>query len=197
MLNTSRLEVIDVVGTLSTGKVKAGEEGNDSFKFSRFFLHQPQHPCISWICLFQGKSFSITEHQEQYREDCQRIFEVQNKVLASDEVLLLTAHYWWGCKKQWWWRGGEEEEEDLNEMGRNIEKMLSNKKTNNQFSDNISTEDFLTQTSETFLSETRKGVNCTNLRRARSKAPEEKETLQEEHERNQRGVGWCHVQRPW
>ena len=41
----------------------------------------------------------------------------------------------------------------MNEMGRNIEKMLSNKKTNNQFSDNISTEDFLTQTSETSLSE--------------------------------------------
>ena len=157
MFNTSRLEVIDVVGTLSTGKVKAGEEGNDSFKFSRFFLHQPQHPCISWICLFQGKS----------------VF-----------------HHWTSGAVQ-------EEEEDLNEMGRNIEKMLSNKKTNNQFSDNISTEDFLTQTSETFLSETRKGVNCTNLRRARSKAPEEKETLQEEHERNQRGVGWCHVQRPW
>ena len=40
---------------------------------------------------YRGNRFSITEHQEQYREDCQRIFEVQNKVLASDEVL--TAHY--------------------------------------------------------------------------------------------------------
>merc|ERR1719188_2807005 len=27
------------------------------------------------------------EHQARYREDCQRIFEVQNKVLASDEIL--------------------------------------------------------------------------------------------------------------
>ena len=32
----SRWEVIDVVRTLSTEKVKAGEEGSDSFKFSRF-----------------------------------------------------------------------------------------------------------------------------------------------------------------
>ena len=32
-----RWEVIDVVRTLSTEKVKAGEEGADSFKFSRFF----------------------------------------------------------------------------------------------------------------------------------------------------------------
>ena len=47
MFNTSRWEVIDVVRTLSTEKVKAGEEGNDSFKFSRFSLHQPQYPCIS------------------------------------------------------------------------------------------------------------------------------------------------------
>ena len=31
-----RWEVIDVVRTLSTEKVKAGEEGADSFKFSRF-----------------------------------------------------------------------------------------------------------------------------------------------------------------
>ena len=47
----------------------------------------------------------------------------------------------------------EGEEEDLDEMGRNIEKMLSNKKTNNQFHENISTEDFSTQIFETSLSE--------------------------------------------
>ena len=63
----SRWEVIDVVRTLSTEKVKAGEEGDQ--KFSR------------------GNRHSIAEHQERYREDCQRIFDVQNKVLASEEVL--------------------------------------------------------------------------------------------------------------
>ena len=63
----SRWEVIDVVRTLSTEKVKAGEDGDQ--KFSR------------------GNRHSIAEHQERYREDCQRIFDVQNKVLASNEVL--------------------------------------------------------------------------------------------------------------
>merc|ERR1712055_843973 len=104
----SRWEVIDVVRTLSTEKVKAGEEGMDSFKFSR------------------GNRFSIAEHQERYREDCQRIFEVQNKVLASDEVLS-------SDEAESSSDDEEVEEEDLDEMGRNIEKMLANKKTSNQF----------------------------------------------------------------
>ena len=43
----SRWEVIDVVRTLSTEKVKAGEEGSDSFKFSRF------------VSLFCASAFSI------------------------------------------------------------------------------------------------------------------------------------------
>jgi len=103
----SRWEVIDVVRTLSTEKVKAGEEGADSFKFSR------------------GNRFSIAEHQERYREDCQRIFEVQNKVLASEEVL--------SSDEDVTSSEEEEEEEDLDEMGKNIENMLSNKKTNKQF----------------------------------------------------------------
>merc|ERR1719341_1923757 len=104
----SRWEVIDVVRTLSTEKVKAGEEGADSFKFSR------------------GNRFSIAEHQERYKEDCQRIFEVQNKVLASDEVLS-------SDEAESSSDDDEGEEEDLDEMGRNIEKMLANKKTSNQF----------------------------------------------------------------
>ncbi|XP_030243753.1 transcription initiation factor TFIID subunit 1 isoform X6 [Drosophila navojoa] len=63
----TRWEVIDVVRTLSTEKAKAGEEGMD--KFSR------------------GNRFSIAEHQERYKEECQRIFDLQNRVLASSEVL--------------------------------------------------------------------------------------------------------------
>ena len=102
----SRWEVIDVVRTLSTERVKAGEEGADSFKFSR------------------GNRFSVAEHQERYREDCQRIFEVQNKVLASDEILSSDDGE----------SSTEEEEcdEDLVELGKNIENMLANKKTSNQ-----------------------------------------------------------------
>merc|ERR1712106_1281586 len=103
----SRWEVIDVVRTLSTEKVKAGEEGMDSFKFSR------------------GNRFSIAEHQETYREDCQRIFEVQNKVLASDEIL--TSDEEESSSEE------EEEDEDLDELGKNLENMVQNKKTSTQF----------------------------------------------------------------
>ena len=95
----------------------------------------PGFPCISLSILvslesasFRGNRFSIAEHQERYREDCQRIFEVQNKVLASDEVLSSDEAESSSDDDE-----AEEEEEDLDEMGRNIEKMLSNKKTNNQF----------------------------------------------------------------
>ena len=103
----SRWEVIDVVRTLSTEKVKAGEEGVDSFKFSR------------------GNRFSIAEHQERYREDCQRIFEVQNKVLASDEIL--------SSDEDETSSEEEEEDEDLDELGKNLENMVQNKKTSTQF----------------------------------------------------------------
>ena len=103
----SRWEVIDVVRTLSTEKVKAGEEGVDSFKFSR------------------GNRFSIAEHQERYREDCQRIFEVQNKVLASDEIL--------SSDDEETSSEEEEEDEDLDELGKNLENMVQNKKTSTQF----------------------------------------------------------------
>ena len=105
IMRLSRWEVIDVVRTLSTEKVKAGEEGD--MRFSR------------------GNRFSIAEHQERYREDCQRIFEVQNKVLASDEILSSDDA-----------ESSEEEDvndDDLDEMGKNLESMLSNKKTSSQF----------------------------------------------------------------
>lgn len=99
----SRWEVIDVVRTLSTEKAKAGEEGMD--KFSR------------------GNRFSIAEHQERYKEECQRIFDLQNRVLASEEVLSTDEG-----------ESSEEDISDIEEMGKNIENMLSNKKTSSQLS---------------------------------------------------------------
>ncbi|XP_040573195.1 transcription initiation factor TFIID subunit 1 [Lepeophtheirus salmonis] len=106
IMNLSRWQVIDVVRTLSTEKVKAGEDGDH--KFSR------------------GNRFSIAEHQERYRDDCQRLFVVQNRVLGSSEVLSSDEA-----------ESSEEEEdkddEDFNEMGKNLENMLSNKKTSSQF----------------------------------------------------------------
>lgn len=99
----SRWEVIDVVRTLSTEKAKAGEEGMT--KFSR------------------GNRFSIAEHQERYKEECQRIFDLQNRVLASNEVLSTDEG-----------ESSEEDSSDIEEMGKNIENMLSNKKTSTQLS---------------------------------------------------------------
>merc|ERR1712083_1253957 len=103
----SRWEVIDVVRTLSTEKVKSGMHGEDGEqKFSR------------------GNRFSIAEHQERYREDCQRIFDTQNKVLGSNEVLSSDDAY-----------SSEEEDDqdaDLDEMGKSLETLLSNKKSSSQ-----------------------------------------------------------------
>ncbi|KAI8436012.1 hypothetical protein MSG28_004148, partial [Choristoneura fumiferana] len=99
----SRWEVIDVVRTLSTEKAKAGEEGMT--KFSR------------------GNRFSIAEHQERYKEECQRIFELQNRVLSSTEVLSTDEA-----------ESSVSEESDLEEMGKNLENMLANKKTTEQLS---------------------------------------------------------------
>lgn len=100
----SRWEVIDVVRTLSTEKAKAGEEGMD--KFSR------------------GNRFSIAEHQERYKEECQRIFDLQNRVLSSAEVLSTDE----GESSE------DDSDEDIEEMGKNIENMLANKKTSSQVS---------------------------------------------------------------
>ncbi|XP_065085735.1 transcription initiation factor TFIID subunit 1-like isoform X2 [Ochlerotatus camptorhynchus] len=99
----SRWEVIDVVRTLSTEKAKAGEEGMD--KFSR------------------GNRFSIAEHQERYKEECQRIFDLQNRVLASSEILSTDEG-----------ESTASEESDLEELGKNLENMLANKKTSTQLS---------------------------------------------------------------
>ncbi|KAL1456949.1 hypothetical protein WDU94_001632 [Cyamophila willieti] len=99
----SRWEVIDVVRTLSTEKAKAGEEGMT--KFSR------------------GNRFSIAEHQERYKEECQRIFDLQNRVLSSQEVLSTDED-----------ESDDEDSSDMEEMGKNIENMLANKKTSVQLS---------------------------------------------------------------
>ncbi|CAG2104510.1 unnamed protein product [Medioppia subpectinata] len=102
----SRWEVIDVVRTLSTEQAKQqGEEAADTMsKFAR------------------GNRFSIAEHQERYKEECQRIFELQNRVLSNKEELSTDEDE------------SEEEDSDIEEMGKNIESMLANKKTSHQIS---------------------------------------------------------------
>ena len=98
----SRWEVIDVVRTLSTEQAKAGSDSMS--KFAR------------------GNRFSIAEHQERYKEECQRVFDLQNRVLQSNEVLSTDEDE------------SEEEDSDIEEMGKNIESMLTNKKTSQELS---------------------------------------------------------------
>ncbi|XP_033631522.1 transcription initiation factor TFIID subunit 1-like isoform X1 [Asterias rubens] len=96
----SRWEVIDVVRTYSTQQAKMGE--TSTAKFAR------------------GNRFGIAEHQERYKEECQRIFDLQNKVLASDEILSTDED------------SSSGDDSDFEEMGKNIESMLTNKKTSVQ-----------------------------------------------------------------
>ncbi|XP_031550015.1 transcription initiation factor TFIID subunit 1-like isoform X2 [Actinia tenebrosa] len=96
----SRWEVIDVVRTMSTEAAKSGEEGMS--KFAR------------------GSRFTIAEHQERYKEECQRIFDLQNRVLSSKEELSTDEG------------SSSEEESDMDELGKNLESMLANKKTSVQ-----------------------------------------------------------------
>ncbi|XP_061189439.1 transcription initiation factor TFIID subunit 1-like isoform X1 [Saccostrea echinata] len=101
----SRWEVIDVVRTMSTEQAKAGQEGKAGMsKFAR------------------GNRFSVAEHQERYREECQRIFDLQNRVLASEEALSTDEG------------SSSDNDSDFEEMGKNLESMLSNKKTSSQLS---------------------------------------------------------------
>lgn len=105
MKKLSRWEVIDVVRTMSTEQAKAGQDIKGGMgKFAR------------------GNRFSVAEHQERYKEECQRIFDVQNRVLASTEVLSTDED------------SSSADESDFEEMGKNLESMLSNKKTSSQLS---------------------------------------------------------------
>ncbi|KAL5010007.1 hypothetical protein ScPMuIL_012312 [Solemya velum] len=100
----SRWEVIDVVRTMSTEQAKAGQDGKGWTKFAR------------------GNRFSVAEHQERYKEECQRIFDLQNRVLGSAEVLSTDED------------SSSGDDSDFEEMGKNLESMLSNKKTSSQLS---------------------------------------------------------------
>lgn len=104
----SRWEVIDVVRTMSTEQAKlavAQENGDTGIsKFAR------------------GNRFSVAEHQERYKEECQRIFDLQNRILASDETLSTDDD------------SSSDDDSDFEEISKNIESMLANKKTSTQIS---------------------------------------------------------------
>ena len=104
----SRWEVIDVVRTMSTeqAKLAAAQEDGDTgiSKFAR------------------GNRFSVAEHQERYKEECQRIFDLQNRILVSDETLSTDDD------------SSSDDDSDFEEISKNIESMLANKKTSTQIS---------------------------------------------------------------
>ena len=66
-------------------------------------------------------SYLNLSHSYRYKEECQRIFELQNRVLTSTEVLSTDEA-----------ESSVSEESDLEEMGKNLENMLANKKTTEQ-----------------------------------------------------------------
>lgn len=69
-----------------------------------------------------GNRQSVAEHQERYREECQRLFDLQNKILGSDEILSTDEE------------GSDSgsDDSDYDEMGKNIESMLTSKKSSSQ-----------------------------------------------------------------
>lgn len=93
-----RWNVIHLVRELSTKQVRAGEESMS--KFAR------------------GNRFSIAEHQERYKEECQRIFDLQNKVLASDEILSTDDE-----------ESNDEEDPEIEQGTKTLEFAIENKKS--------------------------------------------------------------------
>lgn len=98
-----RWQVIHLVRELSTKQVRAGEESMS--KFAR------------------GNRFSIAEHQERYKEECQRIFNLQNKVLASEEVLSTDDE-----------ESNDEEDPEIEQGTKTLEFAIENKKSSQMLS---------------------------------------------------------------
>ncbi|KRZ28429.1 Transcription initiation factor TFIID subunit 1 [Trichinella pseudospiralis] len=94
----SRWEIIDVIRTLSTQQAKSG--GTGITKFARGNMR-----------------YSMAEVQERYKQDCQRIFQLQNEVLSCLETVTTDDEQ------------SDGNDSDIEEMGKNIENMLTVKKT--------------------------------------------------------------------
>nr|XP_028570735.1 transcription initiation factor TFIID subunit 1 isoform X2 [Podarcis muralis] len=93
----SRWEIVDVVRAISTKQARFDEELTN--KFAR------------------GSRFSAAEQKERYKENCQRIFDLQNKVLASTDILSTDTD------------SSSAEDSDVKEMGKETESMVQDNKT--------------------------------------------------------------------
>lgn len=91
-----RWEIIDVVRTMSTQKAKEGN-GSAVSKFAR------------------GNRYSQSDAHEKFREECQNLFDMQNRNLASEEFFSTDDDE------------DLDEDSDVDEMGKNLESMLQSK----------------------------------------------------------------------
>ncbi|CAI5793403.1 transcription initiation factor TFIID subunit 1 isoform X4 [Podarcis lilfordi] len=96
----SRWEIVDVVRAIATKQARFDEESTN--KFAR------------------GSRFSAAEQKERYKENCQRIFDLQNKVLASTDILSTDTD------------SSSAEDSDVKEMGKEVESMVQDNKTHRQ-----------------------------------------------------------------
>ena len=92
-----RWEIIDVVRTMSTQKAKEQGNGAAVSKFAR------------------GSRYSQSDAHDKFRDECQALFDMQNRNLASAE-----------------WLSTDDDEDlsedsDVDEMGKNLESMLQGK----------------------------------------------------------------------
>jgi len=68
----------------------------------------------------RGNRFSAAEHHDRYKEECQQRFDLQNKQLTQDRVLTTDDS------------SSEEDDDDIDMMGKNLDALLSNQKTQRQ-----------------------------------------------------------------
>ncbi|CAF3688741.1 unnamed protein product [Rotaria socialis] len=121
--NLSRWQIIDIVRTMSTARARDGEDGAAMAKFAR------------------GNRYSQMEYQEKYKEDCRKIFEVQNKSLSTNH-LTSTDNETSG-----------EEDSDVDEMRKNLESMLapSDSKKTHETKPHLDTSDTVKKTGSRVL----------------------------------------------
>ncbi|OQV14356.1 Transcription initiation factor TFIID subunit 1 [Hypsibius exemplaris] len=99
----TRWEIIALVRELGGQQAKSGTEESMS-KFAR------------------GNRFSAAEQQEKYKEESQRIFELQNRILASDEVLSTDEES----------EDDGDEDSGLDEAGRDLDFFIQSKKSSKE-----------------------------------------------------------------
>ncbi len=115
IMKLSRWEIIDVLRTLSTQKAKEGDGAVS--KFARGGV--------------SSKAASALQTDEKYKEELQRLFDLQNKNLASEDFLSTD---------------DEDEDDDMemddidsdvDELGKNLESMLQDKMKREQSSNKM------------------------------------------------------------